>query len=114
RFARRKPRKSRSRWVSGGRVPGKEYSKEPSMSLVRMACVSMLAATVSIVWSSAGARTMQDVLEASKPSDWRALDPEQTLYVEFSAGRVIIELAPQFAPRHVENIKTLVRERYFD
>lgn len=84
------------------------------MSLVRMACVSMLAATVSIVWSSAGARTMQDVLEASKPSDWRALDPEQTLYVEFSAGRVIIELAPQFAPRHVENIKTLVRERYFD
>src|SRR5690606_15252363 len=84
------------------------------MSLVRMAGGSMRAATVSIVWSSAGARTMQDVLEASKPSDWRALDPEQTLYVEFSAGRVVIELAPQFAPRHVENNKTLVRERYFD
>lgn len=84
------------------------------MSFVRIARVLMLAASVSIVWTSAGARTMQDVLEASKPSDWRALDPEQTLYVEFSAGRVVIELAPQFAPRHVENIKTLVREGYFD
>lgn len=84
------------------------------MSFVRIARVLMLAASVSIVWTSAGARTMQDVLEASKPSDWRALDPERTLYVELAAGRVVIELAPQFAPRHVENIKTLVREGYFD
>jgi peptidylprolyl isomerase len=48
------------------------------------------------------------------PSEWRALDPENTLYMELDAGRVVIELAPQFAPNHVENIKTLVRENYFD
>jgi peptidylprolyl isomerase len=29
-------------------------------------------------------------------------------------GRVVIELAPPFAPNHVANIKTLVREHYFD
>jgi peptidylprolyl isomerase len=48
------------------------------------------------------------------PSEWRALDPENTLYMELDVGRVVIELAPQFAPNHVENIKTLVRENYFD
>lgn len=57
---------------------------------------------------------MADVLAASRPADWRGLDPENTLYVEFAKGRVVIELAPAFAPRHVANVKTLVRERYYD
>jgi peptidylprolyl isomerase len=60
------------------------------------------------------AKTMTEVLAASAPSDWRALDPQRTLYLELSSGRVVIELAPQFAPRHVENVQTLVREHYFD
>jgi len=47
-------------------------------------------------------------------SEWRSLDPENTLYMELESGRVIIELAPRFAPNHIENIKTLVRENYFD
>ena len=58
--------------------------------------------------------TMAAVLAASKPGHWRPLDPENTLYVEFAAGRVVIELAPVFASNHVANVKALVREKYFD
>jgi peptidylprolyl isomerase len=58
--------------------------------------------------------SMAEVLAASRPTDWRPLDPNDTLYVELPAGRVVIELAPRFAPLHVVNIKTLVRARYFD
>ena len=58
--------------------------------------------------------TVADVIKESKPGDWRPLDPENTLYMETRLGRVIIELAPTFAPNHVNNIKTLVREHYFD
>lgn len=54
------------------------------------------------------------VVEASKPSDWRRVDPANLLYMDVGAGTVIIELAPQFAPLHVANIKTLVREKFFD
>ena len=57
---------------------------------------------------------MDQVLAASKPSDWRVLDPQNTLYLQLPQGRVVIELAPQFAPKTVANIKTLVREKYFD
>jgi cyclophilin family peptidyl-prolyl cis-trans isomerase len=57
---------------------------------------------------------MADILAASNPSDWRPLDPSNTLYLELSSGRVVIELAPEFAPLHVANIKTLVRAGYFD
>jgi peptidylprolyl isomerase len=60
------------------------------------------------------APTMADVLATSKPADWRTLDPENTIYLELTNGRVVIELAPAFAPNHVANIKALVREHYFD
>jgi peptidylprolyl isomerase len=58
--------------------------------------------------------SMPEVLAAATPADWRPLDPDNTLYVELPGGRVVIELAPRFAPLHVANIKTLVRARYFD
>ncbi|MFC5551525.1 peptidylprolyl isomerase [Massilia aerilata] len=55
-----------------------------------------------------------DVLKGSKPGDWRPLDPENTLYLELPGGRVVIELAPAFAPNHARNIKALAREHYYD
>jgi cyclophilin family peptidyl-prolyl cis-trans isomerase len=58
--------------------------------------------------------TLADVIKASKPADWRPLDPQSTMYMELPGGRVVIEMAPAFAPDHVANIRTLVRERYFD
>src|SRR6516225_2667870 len=59
-------------------------------------------------------RTMSEILASSKATDWRPLDLENTLYLELPSGRVIIELAPAFAPAHVANVKALAREHYFD
>ena len=58
--------------------------------------------------------TLADVIKESKASDWRPLDPQNTMYMELPAGRVVIEMAPAFAPNHVDNIRTMVREKYFD
>ena len=58
--------------------------------------------------------SLADVVKASKPADWRALDPENTLYMDLPTGRVVIELAPSFAPNTAANIRALVREKYFD
>jgi len=59
-------------------------------------------------------RAMSDILAASAPTDWRPLDPENTLYVELAGGRVVIEMAPAFAPHHVANVRALAREHYYD
>jgi peptidylprolyl isomerase len=58
--------------------------------------------------------TAAQVLEAAQPSDWRRPDPADTLYLDLPAGRVVIELAPRFAPEHVANIKAMVRGKFFD
>jgi peptidylprolyl isomerase len=59
-------------------------------------------------------KSMQELLDASQPSDWRSLDPADTLYLQLATGRVVIELAPAFAPAHVANIRTLAHEHYWD
>ncbi len=78
----------------------------------------LLAAQVGAATPAAPAAkkpaTAAEVLAASTSADWRPLDPQNTLYMELPAGRVIIELAPQFAPRAVANVLTLVRGNYFD
>lgn len=54
------------------------------------------------------------LLAQSKPEEWRTPDPDNLLYMQVASGRVIIELAPDFAPLHAANIRALVRAHYFD
>lgn len=60
------------------------------------------------------ARTMAEILEAAPAADWRPIDPGRLLVLDLPAGQVLIELAPEFAPRHVDNILLLARAGYFD
>ena len=64
--------------------------------------------------ASTSRRTAAEVIAAAGPADWRTPDPANTIYLQIAAGRVVIELAPDFAPQHTENVRTLIREGYFD
>ena len=41
-------------------------------------------------------------------------NPENTLVLETTKGSVVIELRPDLAPSHVERIKTLARQGFYD
>ena len=43
-----------------------------------------------------------------------ANDPDNTLVLETSKGRVVIEMRPDLAPGHVERIKTLANQGFYD
>ncbi|MBS0641569.1 MAG: peptidylprolyl isomerase [Acetobacteraceae bacterium] len=47
-------------------------------------------------------------------SDKLGLDPENTLYIDTKDGRIVIQLRPDLAPKHVEQIKTLARKGFYD
>ncbi len=41
-------------------------------------------------------------------------DPENTLIMDTTQGKVVIALRPDLAPKHVDRIKTLAREGFYD
>ena len=43
-----------------------------------------------------------------------ALDPENTILLDLKDGRVTIQLLPDLAPKHVERVKTLARQGFYD
>lgn len=43
-----------------------------------------------------------------------SLDPENTLVMETTKGKVVIQLRPDLAPGHVERVKLLAREGFYD
>jgi peptidylprolyl isomerase len=83
-------------------------------TVITAMAMTMLTGVVHAADAPAKPITSADIIATSKPSDWHAVDPQQTLYLDLPQGRVVIELAPEFAPTHVKNIKTLVAEKYFD
>jgi len=58
--------------------------------------------------------TVDELIASSPAQDWRSPDPDNTLYLQLPDGRVVIELAPQFAPHYVANVEALARQSYFN
>jgi peptidylprolyl isomerase len=90
------------------------------MRIVGLMALAVLGACASAPAAEAPAeaagpvRPVQEILDQSPASDWRPLDPENTIYMELERGRVIIELAPEYAPNHAANIRALARANYFE
>ena len=53
-------------------------------------------------------------LPPAASADWRAVDPENTVVIDTTKGRIIVELAPEAAPKHVERMKLLARSKFYD
>jgi peptidylprolyl isomerase len=42
------------------------------------------------------------------------LDPQNTIYLDTAAGRIVIKLRTDVAPHHAERLKLLAREHFYD
>ena len=80
----------------------------------RFAAALVVAAATAAGVHAALPPSMADIVKDAPAAAWRPIDPARTLYLDLPAGRVIIELAPSFAPLHVDNLKKLVRAGFFD
>jgi len=84
--------------------------------------VALLAAALFAAPSLPGAHadtpartpTAKELLAKSTAHEWRTPDPQNLLVMQLPKGPVVIELAPNFSPLHVTNIRTMAHEHYFD
>jgi peptidylprolyl isomerase len=54
------------------------------------------------------------VLAFSSASVAQAPDPQNTLVIELKSGQVLIKLRPDLAPKHVERVKMLAKEGFYN
>src|SRR5690606_10691221 len=79
--------------------------------------LSIIAAAVVLATAPAAA---QDTPPAPEPaaapseSDWRAVAPENLLVIDTNQGRILVEMSPLAAPGHVERMRLLARNGFFD
>jgi peptidylprolyl isomerase len=63
----------------------------------------------------AGAAFAQGAVDADVPPAAPVkLDPQNTVYLDLKDGRVVIRLRPDLAPKHVERVKQLCRDGFYD
>ena len=77
-------------------------------------CTSMHKKPSSIEEVVEKTPTPYEIVAQAPKSEWRNLNQKDALYLELPAGTVVIELAPEFTPAHVQNTKALVREGIFN
>src|SRR5690349_1515525 len=59
--------------------------------------------------------TPTDIVNDAPASVWKQIPSEDLLVMDLKSGaRVVLQLAPQFAPVHVANIRALARGNYWD
>lgn len=51
---------------------------------------------------------------SARAADWRTPDPQNTLVIDTSKGRLVVEMAPEVAPEAVARVKRLAREGVYD
>ncbi|WP_337878981.1 peptidylprolyl isomerase [Rheinheimera sp.] len=68
--------------------------------------LALLAAGLTLGAASAQAQ--------NKPTNWQTLPQQDLLYLDTDQGTLVILLASQFAPRHVERVKQLTKAGFYD
>ena len=80
--------------------------------------IRTMAMAAAVLAATAGAALAQDATAVPAPppppGEWRTIAPENLLVIDTNKGRVLVELAPEIAPAHVERIKLLASRGFFD
>jgi len=86
--------------------------------LVRKLLLGAALAAASVAAPALAAKApppnpVQKIVDAGD-AEWRPVDLENIIVVDLPAGPLYIELRPDLAPNHVAQIKTLVRQGFYD
>jgi peptidylprolyl isomerase len=82
----------------------------PAALVIGLACSAATAAN-----PAPAPVTPASVLAATPDADWATVDPNDLLLIDLAdGGRVVIQLADDFAPVHVANIRKLAAAHWYD
>ena len=82
--------------------------------MIMIASLAFLLTGPAFADAIEGQKSPAEILAATTAEDWRAIPAEETLVIELERGKVTVALSPALAPAHVEQIRKLAREQFYD
>ncbi|MBB4658479.1 peptidylprolyl isomerase [Parvularcula dongshanensis] len=76
--------------------------------------ITLAALALTTAQAQTPAQTPSQILEAAPEEVWQAVDPENLLVMDLPSGTMLIELRPDLAQQHVERVKSLTRQGFYD
>lgn len=91
----------------------------PMSAFVRLMLLAVLAFGISACNNAGDSapKTTENTQTApaqTEPAKAEAATGADTVFLDLKDGRVVIELLPELAPKHAEQIKTLVKKGFYD
>ena len=95
-----------------------EFRRLCENAAMNKVCAAIMVGAALSAMQHAGAQsverlTMGEVVAQAPDTDWRNIEPSNLMRVQLTHGEVVIELAPQFAPAVIDNIRQLVADNFF-
>lgn len=85
------------------------------MRVTALAALPAMLLLTAAAQPAAKPKTPNDIIAAAPKADWREIPASDLMQIELGNGsKVIIQLAPKFAPVHVSNIKALAGGGWWD
>lgn len=69
---------------------------------------------LTVAFGLASAALASSAMAQSAAATTPAADPANTLVIELKSGKVLIGMRPDLAPKHVERVKMLTKEKFYD
>lgn len=82
--------------------------------LTKLVTLMLLVMAIFFVASKPANSAAASVNNEASESLWRQLDEQNTVLLTLPHGKVVIELAPQFSPRHVKQFSQLTKQGFYD
>jgi peptidylprolyl isomerase len=83
-------------------------------ALLAAAVLAAIAATASAAPKKPAAAPAPAAPSAPTAADWRTPDPNDVLVIDTNKGRIVVELIPEVAPKHVAQIRDLAHANFYD
>lgn len=84
-------------------------------ALLAAAALAALAAAASAAPKKpAAAPAAVAAPSAPTAADWRTPDPNDVLVIDTNKGRIIVEMVPEVAPKHVAQVRALAHRNFYD
>ncbi|WP_370338950.1 peptidylprolyl isomerase [Parvularcula marina] len=89
-------------------------SRNKLMAMAGAAALMAFLPAVSVAQSNTPQQSLREMVEQAPASDWITINPDNLVVMDLPSGPMIIAMQPELAPNHIERVRTLTSQGFYN